>query len=86
MTLQDLQAAHSASFKNHTSIEASKRVGCFSCGEIYPASEIDEYWDHGETAVCARCGVDAVVGDAAVGLITEDWLTAMHGYWFEFGS
>jgi hypothetical protein len=42
-------------------LEASEVCGCIACEQIYFPSEIVRWLD-GETTVCPRCGVDAVVG------------------------
>lgn len=35
-------------------------VGCFYCMKIYKYSEIKDFVDRGQTAVCPKCGIDAV--------------------------
>jgi hypothetical protein len=43
--------------------------------ELEPGAE-------GQTALCPKCGVDAVIGDKSGLPITTEFLTTMHGMWF----
>jgi hypothetical protein len=36
----------------------------------------------GQTALCPKCGIDSVLGDACGYPLTEDLLSRMHQYWF----
>ena len=58
-----------ASFENHDSVRGSAMCGCYHCCSIFPSSEMTwEDWiqdRHGMTAVCPRCHIDSVLGDAA---------------------
>jgi len=82
----DLDAAHKLSSYHRNRIELSDYVGCFYCLSIYTASEIVDWVDkqsnhRGQTALCARCGIDSVIGDHDVA-ITSDFLSQMHARWF----
>ena len=60
-------------------------MGCFYCRAIYEPAEIVEWIDDddtgvGQTALCPRCGIDAVIA-IREGIDTE-FLGAMHGRWF----
>ena len=35
--------------------------GCFHCLQIYETTEVVDWVDDGETPLCPRCGVDAVM-------------------------
>ncbi len=35
--------------------------GCFHCLQVYDAVEVVDWVDDGETPLCPRCGVDAVM-------------------------
>jgi hypothetical protein len=64
---------------------AAEAVGCFYCCEIYSPGEIDVWVDPddpelGTTAVCPRCGIDAVI-PVRPG-INAEFLAAMHRHWF----
>lgn len=60
----------SSSMFNRALLERSNRCGCFHCLAIYSPSEIVEWTDEtdaapGQTAICPRCGVDAVVPETS---------------------
>lgn len=63
MTKEEMKRIHSHTMRNRTEIDASQTCGCISCCGIYPASEVVDYIDGGETALCPECGIDAVIGD-----------------------
>ena len=91
---RDLEAIHRFSSGHRAEIEASTQCGCFYCGAMIPPGEIADWVDatearHGEeeldsgvTALCPRCGIDAVLPDARVS-ITRDLLSEMRAYWFD---
>ena len=61
----DEYLAHSAN--NGTEILRSRQAGCFFCESLFSAKEIHD-WDNESnslTAVCPRCGMHSVVGDAS---------------------
>jgi NAD-dependent SIR2 family protein deacetylase len=35
--------------------------GCFHCLQVFEATEVIDWIDDGETPLCPRCGVDAVM-------------------------
>lgn len=35
--------------------------GCFHCLQVYEATEVVDWVDDGESPLCPRCGVDAVM-------------------------
>jgi len=82
--MSDVIAAHARSIRHRPEIEASANVGCFYCRAIYPAAEIDSGVDDvtGETAICLRCGIDSVIGDASGYPITDAFLARMNAHWF----
>jgi hypothetical protein len=80
---KELEDAHKFSFKNRAEILKSNQVGCFYCQAIYAAKEIDDYTDSDdETALCARCGIDSVIGDASGLKLSRDFLEAMYSHYF----
>ncbi len=84
-TKADLKRIHHYSFCNETQCNDSTNVGCFHCGEIFPASEITEYCteqhsDEG-TAICPKCWVDAILPDTMIEL-TAEMMLAMYNQYF----
>ena len=67
--------------------------GCFYCEAMFAPSEIVDWVDgpqletgsttDGVTALCPRCGIDAVLPSAAPISVTAEVLAAMHCHWFE---
>mgnify|MGYP000172628636 CR=1 FL=1 len=75
--------AHKSSIYNREEIKDSHICGCFSCLSIYPPSDITDWCDQeDETAICPKCGIDAVLGDASGYPITLAFLTEMKERWF----
>lgn len=75
--------AHRHSIRHRSEIEASDECGCFYCLDIYPPSAITEWTDKDDdTALCPRCGIDAVLGSASGAPINAQFLSEMHKKWF----
>ena len=87
MSPTKLQSAHSHSANHRAEIRASKLCGCFYCRTVYPPDKIKDWVDEdskgeGQTALCPKCGIDSVIGDASGLRLTPKFLAAMHTYWF----
>lgn len=78
----DVVRAHKHSSMHRDELERSEVCGCFYCSSIYLPTEIVEWIDDGQTAICARCPVDSVIGDASGYPITKEFLERMHAHWF----
>ena len=74
--------AHKHSCMHRAEIEASATCGCFYCSSIFPPSEIIEWIDHGQTAICPKCPVDSVIGSASAYPISREFLQRMYEHWF----
>jgi hypothetical protein len=69
--------------------------GCCTCVNVFPADEVvgwtgldmhnadDPKAIEGQTAVCPRCGSEAVLGDKSGYPITLQFLTQMNEAWFQ---
>jgi hypothetical protein len=73
-------------------MERSERAGCFYCLAMYSPPEIVEWIDEpigatgvmqAVTALCPRCGIDAVLPSAAPIALTAELLAEMHQRWFK---
>lgn len=80
-----LAAAHKHCGSHRAELAASTLWGCFYCLAKYPPSP-DVECNGGTTARCLRCGIDAVLGDAAGFPLTGDFLERMHLHWFGLGQ
>lgn len=76
-----LEARKHAS-KHRTELEASARCGCFFCFRTFATSEIKTWIDAKQTALCPRCGVDAVIGSASEHRLDDGFLRGMHEHFF----
>lgn len=84
-TKNEVLAAHKHSHLHRAEIEKSEKCGCFYCLRIYPSSEIVDWTDVGDTAICPYCDIDSVIGDSAGFPITKEFLKEMKDYWFNRG-
>jgi hypothetical protein len=87
MTDPDHVAAHRHCFRNREEVVRSDVCGCFYCCRTFPPSDVEEWTDEsadgiGQTAICPRCGIDAVIGSASAYPTTGAFLKAMKAYWF----
>jgi len=76
------QLAHRFSSLHRKELEEDKICGCFYCGKIFHPTKISEWIEHGNTALCPYCGIDAVIGESSGYPITEQFLKGMYMEWF----
>lgn len=74
----DIENAVRESRYNHTAIASDTVCGCYFCLTVFTGGAIEEWADEGTTALCPRCGVDAVLP----GVNDTDILAATHERWF----
>jgi hypothetical protein len=74
--------AHRHSLLNKAELEQSALCGCFYCLSVYAPIEIVNWVDDGQTALCARCDIDAVIGSASGYPVEKDFLSKMNEHWF----
>jgi len=78
-----LQAAQEHSSNHRHEILNSDVCGCFYCLANFLPREIEEWVDENACAICPKCGLDAVIGDASVFNVTNQaFLKSMRDYWF----
>jgi hypothetical protein len=83
MLSADVTRAHKHSSKHRAEIAASKVCGCFYCLHTFQPSDIERWLTEGDgTALCPKCTIDSVIGDASGFPITVEFLTAMKTRWF----
>lgn len=73
------------SIANQAALMATARCGCYSCGLLFEPAAIREWIADadGQTAMCPRCGVDAVIPETAeTGELTDALLADAHTAWF----
>jgi hypothetical protein len=78
----DVREAHDHCSRHRAEILSSERCGCFYCLKTFDPAEIQDWVDDEQTALCAKCGIDAVIGSGSGFPITQKFLGEMHKYWF----
>lgn len=75
--------AHEHSWKHKAEIESSVSCACFFCLSNFPPSDISEWIDGGTTAMCPRCGIDSVIGDASgLPILEASFMNEMANHFF----
>lgn len=86
MTIEQLKAlteAHKHSSNHRQEVLRSTLVGCFYCRRTSKPEEIHEWTDDDQCAICPKCMIDSVIGDASGLPVTEPaWLESMYQHWF----
>lgn len=82
--LSDLVLAHRHSSCHADELTRSTVAGCFHCCEVFEPAAIESWIRDtcGKTAICPRCGIDAVIGSASGFPLTPDFLRRMRARWF----
>jgi hypothetical protein len=76
-------AAHSHSADHRDEIGVSAVAGCFYCCETFSPSEVEDWIDDERTAMCPRCGIDSVIGDASgFPVADKTFFKQMREFWF----
>lgn len=93
--MNELVAAYRYTTNNWAQIGASRLCGCCSCVQIFPAEEVvawtgldmhnmnDPKAVDNQTALCPRCGTEAVIGDKSGFPIHAGFLVRMNEAWFQ---
>jgi hypothetical protein len=82
MNDKDYILAHKHCTNNREELLGSEQCGCFYCLRIYSPSDINDWIDGGETAICAYCPVDSVIGSRSGYPMTKEFLQGMYDRWF----
>jgi hypothetical protein len=77
-----IREAHRHSSNHRAELLASDWCGCFYCHAVYSPNEITDWTDDDQTALCAKCGIDSVIGAKSGFPITPEFLAEMNRYWF----
>ena len=80
--MPDYIDAHAFSSNHRSQILKDKKCGCFYCLEIFEFSDITDWIDLGDTAICPYCGIDSVIGESSGFPIAKEFLEKMRHYWF----
>lgn len=66
------------SIKQKSILEKCEKCGCYHCEQILPVEEITKWTDEGQTAICPKCGVDAILAGVTDGKL----LSFLRNYFF----
>jgi NAD-dependent SIR2 family protein deacetylase len=83
MNEQELLTLNQAASLHRELLTASTICGCFRCLSVFGHDELRKWIQQNNTALCPRCGEDAVIGDASHPGLTRKILEEMHQRWFE---
>ena len=90
----DIIDAHTHSARHGEELGRSAMAGCFYCCAVFPVTEITDWISEADgdvdetpakdsTALCPKCGIDSVIGDASgFPAIEEQFLREMNRFWF----
>lgn len=82
-TDDNLIRAHDYSENNREQLKQDQLCGCFYCLKTFRSGEITQwYGDLDDSAICPKCGIDAVIGESSGMPITREFLKLMRQYWF----
>ena len=82
ITTTDLVQAHDACYINRKDILLSDLCGCCYCVQVYAPTEITEWVDKKQTALCPKCGIDAVLPYWSNSSFMHRFLKRMNTHWF----
>ena len=93
--MNELLAAYRSLSNNWAQIQGSQSCGCCCCVQVFPADEVvawtgldmdnldDPRAVNNQTALCPRCGSEAVIGDKSGFPINTHFLGRMNEAWFQ---
>lgn len=74
----NVEDACKEAFRNRDKLLAAKRAGCYQCIRAFFVTDITEWTDGGQTAICPHCDIDSVLAN-----VTDASLLAkMNERWF----
>ena len=78
----NIKMAPKLAMHNKALLEKVSECVCYYCCKVYQPSEIKEWVDKNDTALCPHCGIDAVLPVYEEGEKDISFLTKMNKYWF----
>lgn len=67
--------------RNRQALSVAKNCVCLFCLQMINYSDIEEWVDKGQTAVCPLCHIDSVLGFS--GDFDQELITTLHNYRFK---
>ena len=78
-----LSKLYDYSTKNKKLVLQSNKCYCFKCKKSMNSTEISEYTEESEDAICPYCKEEYILPDAIDEPITDELIEDMNKYWFE---
>ena len=78
-----LKVAHKHSSAHRDELISSAMSRCFYFIESFKPSDVQEWVDEQQTAMCPRCGIDSVIGNASEVDMGDEFFRQMKWYWFD---
>lgn len=80
---RDILKAQNFSINNKSALlKDQQQCGCYYCLTIFSSTEIKEWTDYDNTAICPYCKIDSVIGESSGFPITKEFLTRMRERYF----
>ena len=76
-----IRAVPNFAIGNRHQLELSTEAGCFHCLAVFDSRQVTRYVEDDETAVCPRCGIEAVLGSASGYGLTRKELKRLRNWW-----
>ena len=77
-----LTKAHTRSRQHRAEVLSSDACACFHCLAHFTPREITEWIDAEQTALCPKCGIDAILYATPDLALTDAFLRQMQRRWF----
>lgn len=77
-----IESAIKYATSNKEALSNSTNAGCYYCLRIYPASEVAEFLEVEDTAICPYCDIDSVLPDNTPIELNKANLEELQEYWF----
>ena len=77
-----LKKLHAYSSHNRDFITTANKCYCFYCKAIVDRYKRNDYTDDGQTALCPKCGMGALLPDSIEESLDEQLVSEMNEYWF----
>ena len=82
ITNQQVREAPLYAMKNKKHIDRGEMCGCYYCLKVFNKSEIKEWTDNHQTALCPFCSVDSVLPETYGVPLDEQNLQMLYDHWF----
>lgn len=82
---KEMRKAHKFTHSNLWYLSENQTCRCIYCLEEFESNEIDDY-TLDDTALCPRCGIDAVIGEKSGCIITKEEAEEFYEFFFLSGE